>query len=87
MEDGSGIWLAPSNNVDFTLRFHAFPIWWLLQRLFAVNRGRSDPLNQTTWALHFTLPTQTPGPPPHCHEMHDETFLVTSGTVRFPLAR
>jgi oxalate decarboxylase/phosphoglucose isomerase-like protein (cupin superfamily) len=23
------------------------------------------------------------GPPAHWHEMHDETFLVTAGTVRF----
>ncbi|KXL49695.1 MAG: hypothetical protein FE78DRAFT_28022 [Acidomyces sp. 'richmondensis'] len=29
------------------------------------------------------MPPKTPGPPPHWHEMHDETFLVTNGTVRF----
>ncbi|QIW96424.1 hypothetical protein AMS68_001942 [Peltaster fructicola] len=29
------------------------------------------------------LPPKTPGPPPHWHEMHDETFMVTKGTVRF----
>nr|OQO17890.1 hypothetical protein B0A51_16144 [Rachicladosporium sp. CCFEE 5018] len=29
------------------------------------------------------LPPKTPGPPPHWHEMHDETFLITAGTIRF----
>ena len=29
------------------------------------------------------LPPRTPGPPPHWHEMHDETFFVTQGTIRF----
>ncbi|KAF2864312.1 hypothetical protein K470DRAFT_1212 [Piedraia hortae CBS 480.64] len=31
----------------------------------------------------LTLPPRTSGPPPHWHEMHDETFYVTQGTVRF----
>jgi mannose-6-phosphate isomerase-like protein (cupin superfamily) len=31
----------------------------------------------------FTLPAHTAGPPAHWHEMHDETFLVTAGVVRF----
>ncbi|KAF2400339.1 RmlC-like cupin [Trichodelitschia bisporula] len=31
----------------------------------------------------FTLPPRTSGPPSHWHEMHDETFLTTQGTVRF----
>ncbi|KAF2491940.1 RmlC-like cupin [Lophium mytilinum] len=31
----------------------------------------------------FTLPPRTAGPPAHWHEMHDETFLVTKGVVRF----
>ncbi|KAI0124006.1 RmlC-like cupin domain-containing protein [Xylariales sp. AK1849] len=34
-------------------------------------------------AASFTVPPRTSGPPAHWHEMHDETFLVTSGTVRF----
>ena len=29
------------------------------------------------------MPPRTPGPPPHWHEMHDETFYITSGVVRF----
>jgi len=29
------------------------------------------------------MPPKTPGPPPHWHEMHDETFFVTQGKVRF----
>jgi mannose-6-phosphate isomerase-like protein (cupin superfamily) len=33
----------------------------------------------------FTLPPHTSGPPAHWHEMHDETFLTTAGTVRFHL--
>jgi mannose-6-phosphate isomerase-like protein (cupin superfamily) len=34
-------------------------------------------------AAEFTIPPNMAGPPPHWHEMHDETFLVTAGTVRF----
>lgn len=34
-------------------------------------------------SAEFTLPPHTAGPPAHWHEMHDETFLVTQGTVRF----
>jgi len=33
----------------------------------------------------FTLPPHTAGPPAHWHEMHDETFLTTLGTIRFHL--
>jgi hypothetical protein len=33
-------------------------------------------------SAEFTLPAGTAGPPAHWHEMHDETFLVTAGTVR-----
>jgi hypothetical protein len=33
-------------------------------------------------SAEFTLPPNTPGPPAHWHEMHDETFLVTKGMVR-----
>lgn len=29
------------------------------------------------------LPPRTPGPPPHWHEMHDETFYITQGLIRF----
>lgn len=34
-------------------------------------------------SAEFILPPHTAGPPAHWHEMHDETFLVTQGTVRF----
>ncbi|CEJ54474.1 hypothetical protein PMG11_00782 [Penicillium brasilianum] len=34
-------------------------------------------------SVELTIPPRTRGPPPHWHEMHDETFLVTKGTVRF----
>lgn len=33
--------------------------------------------------VELTLPPHTPGPPPHWHEMHDETFYITKGTIRF----
>lgn len=33
--------------------------------------------------VELTVPANTSGPPPHWHEMHDETFLVTEGTIRF----
>ncbi|KAF1344896.1 RmlC-like cupin domain-containing protein [Delphinella strobiligena] len=34
-------------------------------------------------AVELTVPANTKGPPAHWHEMHDETFLVTQGTIRF----
>lgn len=34
-------------------------------------------------SAEFTVPAGTAGPPAHWHEMHDETFLVTQGTIRF----
>ncbi|MCJ1454355.1 hypothetical protein MMC28_004708 [Mycoblastus sanguinarius] len=57
--------------------------------------GISAPRNHQTVALlifstenrlgaaELIIPPHTNGPPPHWHEMHDETFLVTQGTVRF----
>ncbi len=36
-------------------------------------------------ALASMLPAGVSGPPQHRHLMHDETFLVTSGTLRFIL--
>jgi mannose-6-phosphate isomerase-like protein (cupin superfamily) len=34
-------------------------------------------------AVEVTVPAGMAGPPQHLHLMHDETFLVTSGAVRF----
>jgi mannose-6-phosphate isomerase-like protein (cupin superfamily) len=34
-------------------------------------------------AISLTIPPCTPGPPQHWHRMHDETFLITKGRVRF----
>ncbi|KAI1426349.1 RmlC-like cupin domain-containing protein [Xylaria sp. FL1777] len=34
-------------------------------------------------SAEFTIPANTAGPPAHWHEMHDETFLVMKGTIRF----
>ncbi|KAI9689542.1 MAG: hypothetical protein M1822_010193 [Bathelium mastoideum] len=34
-------------------------------------------------AAELILAPHQAGPPAHWHEMHDETFLVTKGTVRF----
>ncbi|EXJ81208.1 hypothetical protein A1O3_07498 [Capronia epimyces CBS 606.96] len=34
-------------------------------------------------SAEFIVPPHTAGPPPHWHEMHDETFLVLKGTLRF----
>ena len=31
----------------------------------------------------MVVPPKTPGPLPHQHEMHDETFYITKGTIRF----
>ncbi|KAJ9629443.1 hypothetical protein H2203_001817 [Taxawa tesnikishii (nom. ined.)] len=33
--------------------------------------------------VELIVPPNTSGPPAHWHEMHDETFLVTKGTIRF----
>ncbi|KAF4553351.1 Hypothetical protein D9617_7g030780 [Elsinoe fawcettii] len=34
-------------------------------------------------AVYITVPPRTPGPAQHWHQMHDETFLVISGTATF----
>ncbi len=34
-------------------------------------------------AVSLTIPAHTSGPSQHWHRMHDETFLVTKGMVRF----
>ncbi|OKL62215.1 hypothetical protein UA08_02882 [Talaromyces atroroseus] len=34
-------------------------------------------------SVELIVPPNTRGPPPHWHEMHDETFLITKGTIRF----
>ena len=31
----------------------------------------------------FILPPKSPGPPTHWHEMHDECFYTSKGTVRY----
>ncbi|KAK7425515.1 hypothetical protein QQZ08_007956 [Neonectria magnoliae] len=38
-------------------------------------------------AAEFTLPPGLMGPPAHWHEMHDETFLTTKGTIRYHLPK
>jgi len=42
--------------------------------------SRTDNRIATVLAI---VPPRTPGPPQHLHIMHDETFLVTQGTIRF----
>lgn len=41
------------------------------------------PTDNRLGAAEFTIPAKMDGPPAHWHEMHDETFLVTAGTIRF----
>jgi len=36
-------------------------------------------------AIASITPPGVPGPPPHRHLMHDETFLITGGVVRFTM--
>ena len=36
-------------------------------------------------AVEITVPPGVGGPPRHFHRMHDETFLVVSGVVRFTI--
>ncbi|KAF7553477.1 hypothetical protein G7Z17_g3600 [Cylindrodendrum hubeiense] len=38
-------------------------------------------------AAEFTLPPGLKGPPAHWHEMHDELFLTTKGTIRYHLPK
>ena len=45
--------------------------------------GTHTGLDNRIAAVTITIPPNTAGPPQHWHEMHDETFLVTKGTVRF----
>jgi mannose-6-phosphate isomerase-like protein (cupin superfamily) len=49
----------------------------------APNPPTNHPPDNRIGSAEFTLPAHTAGPPAHWHEMHDETFLVTQGTVRF----
>ena len=52
-------------------------------RIFVLEDGsRSD---NRIGAVASILPGGVSGPPQHRHLMHDETFLVTSGTLRFLL--
>jgi oxalate decarboxylase/phosphoglucose isomerase-like protein (cupin superfamily) len=50
-------------------------------------------LNLSMWidnrisSCELIIPPKTSGPPPHWHEMHDETFLITKGTVRFHIPK
>lgn len=46
--------------------------------------ANDDPDNRIGCA-EFIVPPNTSGPPAHWHEMHDEVFLVTTGTIRFHL--
>jgi quercetin dioxygenase-like cupin family protein len=34
-------------------------------------------------AAEFVVPAKTAPVPPHVHRMHDETFLITKGVIRF----
>lgn len=43
----------------------------------------TNPADNRIGAVELIIPPRTSGPPAHWHEMHDETFLVTKGTVRF----
>ncbi|KAF2841776.1 hypothetical protein M501DRAFT_997937 [Patellaria atrata CBS 101060] len=40
-------------------------------------------LDNRIGSAEIIIPPRTTGPPAHWHEMHDETFLVQKGTVRF----
>ena len=40
-------------------------------------------LDNRLGVAELILPPRTPGPPPHWHEMHDETFYITQGVIRF----
>ncbi|SLM38942.1 RmlC-like jelly roll fold, partial [Lasallia pustulata] len=43
--------------------------------LFVLEDGTNSSTRISAVLIH--LPPKTQGPPPHWHEMHDETFLVT----------
>lgn len=50
-------------------------------RLEVLEDGRNT--DHRLSAVRIYLPPHTPGPNQHWHQMHDETFLVESGTVTF----
>lgn len=43
----------------------------------------ADIVDNRIGTCELILPPKTPGPIPHWHEMHDETFYITKGTIRF----
>ncbi|RMY96762.1 hypothetical protein D0862_08411 [Hortaea werneckii] len=47
------------------------------------SRLLTSPSDNRLGVAELIMPPKTPGPPPHWHEMHDETFFVTKGNVRF----
>jgi mannose-6-phosphate isomerase-like protein (cupin superfamily) len=61
---------------------------WITDRYLSpvqpvVHITNTPPQDNRIGSAEFTVPAGTAGPPAHWHEMHDETFLVTQGTIRF----
>jgi len=71
MEDGSHTGTNLTSSYAFVQFLSSFP-----QPLIIFPDNRLG-------AVELIIPPNTSGPPAHWHEMHDETFLVTKGTVRF----
>lgn len=49
--------------------------------IYVLEDGRNT--DNRIGAVSLIIPPRTPGPPQHWHRMHDETFLITRGKVRF----
>ncbi|KAL9077931.1 MAG: hypothetical protein Q9157_003138 [Trypethelium eluteriae] len=76
MEDGSRTDLA--SRLAFTVPLdEQFTAVSTYDVLFA------NLLDNRLGSVELIVPPHTAGPPAHWHEMHDETFLVTQGTIRF----
>ncbi|KAI9693488.1 MAG: hypothetical protein M1820_009224 [Bogoriella megaspora] len=54
-----------------------------IMTMFKYIEKYADSKDNRIGAIELIVPPHTSGPPAHWHEMHDETFLVTKGTIRF----
>jgi quercetin dioxygenase-like cupin family protein len=61
---------------------HKTPYPGFRQPIFTASHQTTPPA-QRLGMVEIIIPANTPGPVAHWHEMHDESFYVTKGTVRF----
>lgn len=59
------------------------PVRVPLPTFFDLLSNHSVTIDNRLGVVELTLPPNSSGPLPHWHEMHDEGFLVTKGSMRF----